>query len=268
MDIALRALRPFPSRIRSATCAFCLIAPMVAVAELSDESLLGPGVRSRPAYDGSDSQVLELIPVVRYLGEPWFVRTTQEVLEGGVRMELAPGVHAGAQLAYEPGRETSESDFLKSHHVPYVDRGSSVGAQVEWDHMFGPMPITLLGRARQDTDLNRGAQIDLRLSAGAFQSGRVAAGVFTQATWANVKSTNSFYGITPQESVATGLPAFYAGSGWLFANFGFLASVDLSRNWIVVGSTETRHQYGDAARSPLTERASNFYASVGLAYRF
>ena len=67
---------------------------------------------------------------------------------------------------------------------------------------------------------------------------------------------------------AAGLPAFHAGSGWLFANFGLLWSVDLSRDWIVVGSLEARRLHGDPARSPLAQRVSNHYASAGLAYRF
>jgi outer membrane scaffolding protein for murein synthesis (MipA/OmpV family) len=239
-----------------------------ASAEISDESLLGAGVRSRPAYDGSDSQVLEVIPILRYFGQAWFVRTTQDILEGGLRTEIANEVHAGAQLAYEPGRQTSESSFLERHRVPFVDRGASVGAQVEYDHLLGPMPINVLARARQDADLSRGAQVDLRLSAGVFQEGPVGAGLFTQATWASAKSVNSFYGIAPQESLATGLPAYDAGSGWLFVSYGLLASVDLSRKWTVVASAELQRLRGDAARSPLIERTSNDYASVALAYRF
>jgi MipA family protein len=268
MNTALPAFRAFLPGIRSMTVAFGLIFPLVAFAELSNESLLGAGLRSRPAYDGSASQHVELVPVVRYFGQPWFARSTQGVLEGGVRMQLAPGLHAGAQLAYEPERNSSESDFLRNHSVPDVDRGASVGVHLEWDHQFGPMPITLLARTRQHTDSDRGAQVDLRLSAGVFRSGRIAAGVFAQPTWANAKSTGSFYGITPQQSALTGLPVFHAGSGWLFASFGFLWSVDLSRDWIVVGSMESRHLYGDAAHSPLAERGSNYYASAGLAYRF
>ncbi len=254
--------------IRSTTFVLALIVPLAALAELSNEPLLGPGLRSRPAYDGSDSQQGELVPVVRHFGQPWFARSTQGVLEGGVRMEPAPGLHAGAQLAYEPGRQTSESDFLKNHGVTGVDRGASVGAHLEWDHSFGPMPITLLARVRQHTDADRGAQADFRLSAGGYQSGRFAAGVFTQGTWANTKSTGSFYDITPQQSVATGLPAFSAESGWLFASFGVLWSVDLNKNWVVVGNLESRHLLGDASRSPLAERDSNFYTSAGLAYRY
>jgi outer membrane scaffolding protein for murein synthesis (MipA/OmpV family) len=266
MNTARPAFRPFPAAVLFVTFAFGLIVPPVAFAELSNESLLGPGLRSQPAYDGSDSQRVAFVPVVRYFGQPWFVRSTQGVLEGGVRMELAPGLYAGAQLAYEPGRETSESDFLKNHGVPDVDRGASVGVHLEWDHMFGPMPITLLARARQNTDSDLGAQADLRLSAGVYRGGRFAAGVFAQATWANEKSTDSFYGITPQESVS--LPAYHAGSGLLFASVGVLWSVDLSQKWIVVGSVESRHLEGDAADSPLAERGSNYYASAGLAYRF
>ena len=268
MNPKLHQYLPASAGIRSATLVLGLMVPLTAFAELSNESLLGPGLRSRPAYDGSDSQQGELVPVVRYFGQPWFARSTQGVLEGGVRVELAPGLHAGAQLAYEPGRSSSESDFLKNHSVPDVDRGASFGAHLEWDHTFGPMPITLLARVRQHTDSDRGAHVDFRRSAGIYRSGRFAAGVFMQETWANTKSTGSFYDITPQQSVATSLPAFSAKSGWLFASFGALWSVDLNRDWVVVGSMESRHLLGDASRSPLAERGSNYYTSAGLAYRF
>lgn len=266
MNTALPAGRSVLAGVLSAAFALGSIVPVVAFAEVSEEPLLGPGLRSRPAYDGSATQRAEFVPVVRYYGQHWFARSTQGVLEGGARIELAPGLHAGAQLAYESGRKTSESDFLKSHGVPDIKIGASVGVHVEWDHKFGPMPITLLARARQHADSDRGAQADFRLSAGIFQSGRVAAGAFTQATWADAKSTNSFYSTPPPQS-PTDLPEFSAGSGWLFASFGLLWSVDLSRDWTVVGSMESRNLRGDAARSPLAERTSNYYASAGIAYR-
>ncbi len=268
MNAFLPSFRPLPAGIRIATFAFGLIMPLAAYAELTNDSLLGPGLRWRPAYDGSATQRIEVVPVVRYFGRPWFARSTQGVAEGGVRMALAPGLHAGAQLAYEPGRRTSDSDFLKSRNVEDINRGASVGLHLEWDHKFGPMPITLLARARQHNDSDLGAQADLRLSAGVYRSGRVSAGVFTQATWANAKSAGAIYGITPQQSAATGLPAFGAGSGWLFGSVGLLWSVDLSREWIVVGSMEARRLQGDAAQSPLVERTSNYYMSAGIAYHF
>jgi len=254
--------------LRNAGCALALLLPLAAAAELSNDGLIGPGLRSRPAYDGSGSQRTELIPVVRYFG-PWvFVRSTQGVLEAGLRMELAPGLHAGAQLAYEGGRRASESGFLASHAIADIERGASVGLQLEWDHNFGPMPVTLLARARKHTDADLGAQFDLRLSAGVLESGPVSAGVYAQGIWANAKSAHALYGITPQQSVAGGLPVFNAGSGWLAASLGLLGSIDLGPRWLLVGSLEARRLRGDAAASPLVERRSNHYLNAGLAYRF
>ncbi len=247
---------------------FVLILPLPAFAELSNDTLLGSGLRWQPAYDGSASQHVELVPVVRYFGRPWFLRSTQCVLEGGIRMELIPGLYIGAQIAYEPGRETSESDFLKEHNISDINPGASIGAHLEWDLKIGPMPITLVARGRQDIDLDLGAQVDLRLTAGVFQSGRFAAGIFTQTTWADAKSTRSYYAITPAQSSTSGLPAFEAGSGFLFGSLGLLWSFDLTRHWIVVGNMEARYLYGDAVRSPITERTTNYFVNGCLAYRF
>ncbi|MDB5858525.1 MAG: MipA/OmpV family protein [Ramlibacter sp.] len=244
------------------------ILPLAAFAELSNDSMVGLGLRSRPAYDGSDSQKTELVPVVRYLGHPWFVRSTQGVLEGGVRTELLPGLHAGAQLAYEAGRRAGDSGFLAARNVADIKRGASVGLQLEWDHKLGPVPLTLLGRVRRNIDSDLGTQADLRLSAGVFQSGRFGAGVFAQAVWADAKSTRSNYGITPAQSIATTLPVYQPTSGWLNTSAGLLWSFDLGPKWIAVGTLERRWLSDDAAASPLAERRSNSYVAAGLAYRF
>jgi outer membrane protein len=252
---------------RIAVLAVAAILPLAASAELTNDPLLGPGLRSSPAYDGSGSQRVELVPVIRYFGQPWFVRSTQGVLEAGARMALRSGLYAGAQLAYEPGRQAGESAFLDQHKVADVKRGASIGLQIEWDEKVGPAPITLLGRVRRHLDADLGTQLDLRLSAGVFQAGRFSAGVFGQAVWADARATGAYYGLTPQQASVTGLPRFQAGSGLLHTSAGLLWSVDLAPKWVAVGSVEHRRLRGDAARSPLTQRRSNNYVSAGLAYR-
>ena len=103
-------------------------------------------------------------------------------------------MNAGLRLAYEPGRKSGESDLLNDHHIPDIDAGGSYGAHLEWNGKLGPSPVNLILRARKHMRAERGAQADIRLTAGVFQSGRFAAGIFGQATWANAKSTGSFYG--------------------------------------------------------------------------
>ncbi len=247
-----------------------LVVPLAAFAQSASEdyALVGAGLRARPAYDGAASERGELVPVLRYYGRPWFARTTQGILEGGARTELARGLNLGAQLAYEGGRLQRESAFLRGHNLADINPSASVGAHLEWDRNIGPMPVTLLARARQNMDTDLGAQADLRFTGGIYDDGRLAAGVFAQATWANAKSTRSFYGVTPQQSISSGLPAFEPGGGLLFTGVGLLGLFNLSREWVLLGSAEARHLRGDAARSPLAEDPSSYYASAGLAYRF
>jgi outer membrane scaffolding protein for murein synthesis (MipA/OmpV family) len=224
----------------------------------ADYTLLGAGLRSRPAYDGSRAQKLELVPVVRYYRGLLFARTTQGMLEGGARMDLAPWAQAGVQLAYEQGRESSESGFLRERNVPDVDRGASIGAHLEMDFMTGPVPLSVLMRLRQNVQTDRGSQFDLRLTAGIYKRGPLGAAVFGQATWASARALRTYYGA----------PGFDPSGGLLFTSLGIQGGYELGRHWMVVASAEGRHLGGDAATSPLVERRTNYYASAGLAYRF
>jgi MipA family protein len=233
-----------------------------------DYTLLGAGLRSRPAYDGSASQRADVIPVVRYYGRPWFARTTQGMLEGGARLQLAPGLAFGVQLAYEAGRKRSESPFLRDHDIADLKTGASLGFHLEWDGKLGAAPVNVLLRTRQNAAAERSDQIDLRGTAGVYGSGPLSIGVFGQATWATAKGTNTLYGVTAEQSALSGLPEFQAGSGLLFASLGVLGSYDIGPRWVAVWSVESRRLEGDARRSPLAERTSNYYASAGLAYRF
>ena len=226
------------------------------MAAAQDYVLLGAGLRSRPAYDGSESQRMDVIPVIRYYGPTLFARTTQDILEGGARLRLAPGWDAGVQLAYEPGRQKSESSRLRELDVPDLDWSASLGLHLEGDLQLGPMPLNVLARTRHDLDRDRdrGYQVDLRTTAGVYAGGALRAGVFAQLTWASSKYLAEFYG--------------GGDSGPLNAGVGALASYELRRSWLALGAVELRRLHGDAARSPITETRDNYYASASLAYRF
>jgi MipA family protein len=257
-------------RLLVALLSLLSLAPLAATAQMQvpDYNWLGAGVRTRPAYDGSAAHETELIPSVRYFGKPWFARTTQGMLEGGARLEITRDLHLGAQIAYEAGRKASEAEFLASRNVPDIDPGASAGVHAEWDSHVGPAPTTLLARVRQLVDTDRGAQADLRFTAGVFGSSVFSAALFFQGTWANAKSNRSFYGVAPDVSASTGLPTYAPGGGLLYTTGGFLWEVDLGKSWIVIGSLEARLLHGAAAGSPLVERPTSRYASASLAYRW
>jgi outer membrane scaffolding protein for murein synthesis (MipA/OmpV family) len=225
--------------------ALAALLPIPALAQDTDQlgTLLGLGVRSRPEYDGAAKQELEPIPVIRYYGRTLFARTTQGVLEGGARAELIKGLFAGVQLAYEGGNDRTD-----------VDPGASYGVHMEWDFKLGPAPAGLLVRTRFHFDSDLGSQTDLRGTLGVYGGGGLALWVFGQATWGSDKWVQSYY--TAGEG------------GLLYTAFGIEGGYDLSRHWLLLGSVHARWLQDDAKRSPITEEKTNYYASVGIAYRF
>ena len=231
-------------------------------------TLIGAGVWSRPAYTGADSNHTSLIPELRYYGQPWFVRTTFGVLEGGVRYQALSGFTLGGQLAYEGGRDQAESQLLTAHNLPTLNPSLSWGIHAELVKKLGPMPLAALLRYRQDIDNNRGAQTDLRLEAGIFSGGGLNAGIFAQTTLANKASSNYYYGISTQQTASSGLSAFDAQSGEMFNVFGLFFSYDLNPEWVVLGNFESRQVRGAVSNSPLVQQNTNRYASLGLAYQF
>src|SRR3989475_10432377 len=247
------------ARFAAAACLAVSASPDAADAAAPEyPNLIGPAVRSRPAYDGSRSQRADVVPILDYDSGPLFARTVQGVLEGGAHAQLGSGFTLGAQLAYEEGRKASESSLLRERNVADLGAGASYGVHAEWDTKLGAAAVLLLARVRQQVRSERGAQADLRATVGVYQPGPFQAGLFGQATWADHRSMRTYYG----------QPGFDASGGLLFASAGPLGSYDIDRHWTVMGSIEGRRLQGDAARSPLAEKKSGYYAVAGVAYRF
>lgn len=221
--------------------AFLLVCTPLLVYGQDDYTLIGAGVRTRPEFDGSRERTVDLVPVLRYYGRPWFARTTQSILEGGARWSARPGLDVGAQLAYEQGPRGD-------------DPGASLGFHVEGDRTIRGVPLNGLVRVRQHLDSDRGTELDLRATIGVYGSHGVRAGVFAQSSFASTKRFESYYGIRE--------------SGLLFTSLGLLASYDLSQRWVLTGNLEARRLGNDAAKSPIVEKQSATYATAGLAWRF
>lgn len=263
----IRPSLPVLSLFISAT--FFAPAQVLADAQATMPSpLIGAGVWARPAYVGSDDSVIAAIPLLRYYGTPWFARTTQGMLEGGTRAELLDGLVVGTQLAYEGGRDSKESDFLKSHHVATLAVSASYGVHAEWDGKLGRAPINVLVRYRKEIKSERGAQTDLRATVGVYGADKLKVGLFAQATWANDKSNKAYYGVAAAQTASTGLTVFTAAAGIANTAIGMLWSYDLDAHWLLQGSLEQRQLPSKLRLSPLTQTRNNSYGSVGVAYRF
>jgi len=218
-----------------------LTAALLAGTAHAQDTLLGAGLRTRPEFEGSDRQKADVIPVLRYYGKPWFARTTQDMLEGGVQWKTSELLTAGAQIAYEPGPRDR-------------DPGASAGLHLELDTMLGPAPLNGLVRLRWHLDEDRGKEADVRMTLGVYEGSGLRAGVFAQGTWADEENMAAYYGVRQ--------------AGLLFTSLGVLGGYDIAPNWVAVASAEVRRLGSDPAGSAIVEERTGVYVSAGLAYRF
>jgi outer membrane scaffolding protein for murein synthesis (MipA/OmpV family) len=179
--------------------------------------------------------------VIRYYGAPWFARTTQDMLEGGVQWRTSELLAAGAQIAYEPGPRDR-------------DPGASVGIHLELDTTLGRAPLNGLVRMRWHLDDERGAQVDVRLTLGVYEGSGLRAGVFGQGTWSDEENMAAYYGVRH--------------AGLLFASLGVLGGYDIAPRWVAVASAELRQLSSEPARSAMVEDRTGYWVSAGVAYRF
>ncbi len=241
---------------------------MYSFAELTNNPLIGGGIEVQPAYDGSRNEVAYPVPLIRYFGQHWFIRDTQEILEGGLRQELLPGLFIGAQLAYEPGRLTYQSNLLQQHQIPGIAPSASVGGHIEWDTQWGPMPINLLLRDRQRMGPVSGTLIDARLTAGILDYHHLGLALYSQSTWANHTYNQDFYGVNTPLANQSGLSNYTPGSGLLFNSFGLMGGYSFNSHWALFSSVENRRMTSLVTQSPLVDAGSVRYINLSLIYQY
>lgn len=74
--------------------------------------------------------------------------------------------------------------------------------------------------------------------------------------------SNTYFGITPAESLASGLPAYSAGSGLVSAGLEFNAIYQFNPLWGIEGRVKWNRLLDDAANSPITLQGDDDQVSV------
>jgi outer membrane protein len=85
-----------------------------------------------------------------------------------------------------------------------------------------------------------------------------------QVTWANARYMQVWFGVTPAQSVASGLPVYNAHSGLRDATVSASAEYVLSDRWSVLGTFGYTRLLSSAANNPLVkQRGSANQPSMG-----
>ncbi|MDD3799638.1 MAG: MipA/OmpV family protein [Novosphingobium sp.] len=242
---------------------------------------VGAGVGYGPSYDGSDDYVAYPIPAVQGVLGGIGINPRP----GGFALDFLPAAKDGVSLDIGPSfrLRSSRAQQIKDpvvRSLGKLDRAVevgphlgmtiprvfhqydslSVGADVRWDVAGAHKGMVIAPSVTYFTPLSRGVAVALGFD----------------AEYADGDFADYYYSVSPAQSVASGLPAFSAGSGFTKAGVTLIGGIDLNGDLLdggfalVFGAGYAR-MLGDAKDSPFTSvrgSADQFLGAVGLGYTF
>jgi outer membrane scaffolding protein for murein synthesis (MipA/OmpV family) len=244
----------------------------------SDTFSIGAGVGYIPDYEGSDDY--EMIPVVgirgRLSGFNFYTRGTylyvDVIKRGDDPLEFDFGPIVGVRL-----NRTGKVKDNRVDDLPERDTAFEAGAFGGVTYHGLTNPYDALGfHVDVITDVS-GAHgstlITPTIDFGTPLSRTTYVAVSASAEWAGDGYADYYYSISPNASLASGLPQFQAEGGfkhWRLGLFGNQSvSGDLTHGWSIFGIGLYTHLSGDFADSPIVNdrgSASQWFGSLGVAY--
>jgi outer membrane scaffolding protein for murein synthesis (MipA/OmpV family) len=255
--------------------ALVLVAPATAQAAAQQDNkiqgYISVGTGLLPDYEGSNAY--ELTPYLE--GEAakgnYFVR-----FEGGaLQLNLWNNehFHAGPLIGYRLGRgEVESNNVARMAHIKY---SVTAGGFLEYEHVAeDPRSGERVTLSVDDGTFNEqtGWSAVLRASVNrpvTFMNPGLIASLEADATWADGKYMQSYFGVDGADALASGLPLYHASSGLESAGVGFSLDQFLSRKWSVGLRLHYARLTGVAADSPVTTVAGSpnqFFGGLVIGY--
>lgn len=230
--------------------------------------VVGLGASVGPAYGGSEVTRVAPIPYVDVRGLLGGRLYISDVNGLGLNVVDTGAFRAGFNLNDAAGRKSSVDAHLRG--LPDIGDAASIGGYMAyWSKPFafqatvarrvGPHPGTA---ASLGTTYSVSPLPNLQLTAS------------TSVDWADARSLNTFFGISPAEAAHTAavgnpLPAYTPRSGVFAVSATFAAVYMLSDHWGLVGRVGLVDLIGNSVNdSPLTQRSFQPNAQIGVLYVF
>jgi outer membrane protein len=220
---------------------------------------LGGGVGVGPNFPGSDKYRVGLVPVIFAGYGPVFVSFGQVA----VRAYRDSRWRVSAFAALSGGRKESDDAHLQG--LGDIDRTVRAGLRVAYREgrfaAVGQVATDIAGQ-KQGTL----ARLDLLARFRPAERTIVFAG--PGLTWADRQYTQSYFGVTAEQSARSGMPEFQAGSGLNSLRLSAGAIQRFERRWFAMATVSASRLQGDAANSPITETRTQYGFFSSVAYVF
>jgi outer membrane scaffolding protein for murein synthesis (MipA/OmpV family) len=228
-------------------------------------TILGLASELQPAYDGSRAYRIEGGPVVNaYYRDVAFISTGD-----GIGYNFLRGDHfqVGLSMTYDLGRKVTE-DYANLHGMGDISPapvGKLFGSWV----LSKKLPLIVRVDARQFIGGAQGAVGDISVYTplpGSSKTFVMFAG--PSVTLATRHYMQVLYGVTPQQSAASGHPVYdIAHDGTSAAGVGFSATKFFGQHWLLNLDSAINEIRGKPSHSPIVEKADQHVFVLSVNYQ-
>lgn len=221
---------------------------------------LGLGAGMTPLYEGSAKYQFQPGPIisVRYRDLAFF--TLGEGL--GINLLSGKGYRAGAALAFDLGRKEDDDSRLAA----LGDIQPAPELKLFGEYVI--FPVVLRANLRHATGGHNGWLGDVSAYMPVAGSRKFFVFVGPSVTFADAGYMQTYFGITPQQSLNTEYAVYTPGGGIKSAKFGVNATWFFSEDWFLQGIAAAERLYGNAAESPILQTREQYTGSAYVGYTF
>lgn len=231
---------------------------------------IGLGVASMPRYEGSPNRRTALAPdlSLSYRTADWGHVDLDRTGLGWTFVEQDL-LRAGVLLGVDPGRK--DHDVSGMDPAPGDDRLRGLGgirASAEAGVTAGYGPVGLTYHKSLGQRGHRGAQLDLAAALPVPVTDALALSFNATVSWADQRYLQAYFGVTPEQSAASGYALYTPKAGLHKVDLGVGAEYKLQPTLKLIASAGVTMLGGDARNSPIVGKKTGAVGNVGLAYLF
>lgn len=221
---------------------------------------LGGGVMYRAKYEGSDNYHAVFIPDIsaRYKDGLIFVNWNGI----GSYPIYGENYKIGASISPSFGRKEKD-DRENLRGMGDIDTGIGVNILGEYD--FGSMKLS--GKISKG-DKEYGTTAKLEIGKIFALTEKLKLKVAAGNTWADEEHMQSYFGVSPAQSLRSGYNQYEAKSGIKSAGVAIGTFYSITKSWEARAMVTADKLLDDAADSPLTKKDLNTATMVTLSYKF
>lgn len=253
-------------KILAAVAPFAIFPAHAAQAESAKPSLtLGGGIAIAPEYAGAQGLRVRPVIDVDYSSGTGFFSGSRGI---GYQTNIDV-INFSAALTYDPGRKDHRSDAaLGSDKLKGMGniKGAAVGV-IGASFDIGAAELSLEAHLTV-SDKQRGNTYVVGVSRPLFISTDNQFSLAATATYADKKSVQTYFGVTPTQAAASGYRTYTPAAGFQDAGVSFSWNHVVAPRWSVRSLAGVSRLLGDAENSPIVRRPNQALLVSTLNYTF